>query len=155
MHEVVNRIISSELERTTLRSLLLEAREAMPEEACGLLVGRLEGGIARITRTVSCANSAPPGERTTRFEIDPARHIELERSLRGSTEAVVGFYHSHPEGEPVPSESDRSFMALWPDSVWLIAGNVEAGEAASVRAWVWDPETPESPRELQVSRTQP
>jgi desampylase len=138
-----------------VRSVLQEALRARPEEACGLLVGTAEGGCARVGRVVACRNTAPPELRRRRFEIDPARVIQEERSLRGSTETVLGFYHSHPVGESVPSEWDLRYMALWPDAVWMIASRLEEGERASLRAWVWDPEAPETPRELGIARPTP
>jgi proteasome lid subunit RPN8/RPN11 len=36
---------------------------------------------------------------------------------RGSD--AVGFYHSHPESDPVPSATDRA-RATWPGYVYLI-----------------------------------
>jgi len=56
-----------------------------------------------------------------RFEIDPAEHIRLLRTLRGTARGIVGCYHSHPNGKSVPSPRDRS-EACEENFVWLIAG---------------------------------
>jgi proteasome lid subunit RPN8/RPN11 len=101
-----------------------------------------------VTRLVVCDNVAPEALRARRFEIDPRRVIEEERALRGSGRAVVGFYHSHPMGLPVPSGTDRDYMALWPDSVWVIL----AREGPSpVRAWAVGPGGTGSVIELEVA----
>ena len=89
--------------------------------------------------------------RQRRFEIDPRRLIEEERALRGSDEEVVGFYHSHPASDPVPSETDGTYMALWPDMVWVIVGPRAAGDGPRVRAWRLDSLREEkSPREVRI-----
>lgn len=134
--------------RSAAGSLIAEANAARTDEVCGLLVGtRVDDGY-EVTRLVPCDNVAPPPLRTRRFEIDPRRVIEEERSLRGSGNAVIGFYHSHPEGLPVPSGTDRDYMALWPDSAWVIL----AKEGPSpIRAWAFDPSRPGNVVELKVT----
>lgn len=130
------------------RALIAEARGGTSEEVCGLLVGARVDDRYEVTRLVPCDNVAPPSLRPHRFEIDPRRVIEEERAVRGSGESVVGFYHSHPEGLPVPSGTDRNYMALWPDSVWLIL----AGEGPSpIRAWTMDPGPSGGVVELEVT----
>jgi proteasome lid subunit RPN8/RPN11 len=138
------------LSRELVRTVVEEARRALPEEACGLLVGRVEEGRARILRAVPCRNEASEDRRRTRFEIDPRRVIVEERSLRGTGAEIVGFYHSHPAGSPVPSSVDREFMALWPGVIWLIVGRDEEHMVDSLRAWGWDERSPQSPRELPL-----
>ena len=134
--------------RSPAGSLIAEANAARTDEVCGLLVGtRVDDGY-EVTRLVPCDNVAPPALRTRRFEIDPRRVIEEERSLRGSGNAVIGFYHSHPEGLPVPSGTDRDYMALWPDSAWVILA--KAGPSP-IRAWAFDPSRPDSVIELEVT----
>jgi proteasome lid subunit RPN8/RPN11 len=129
------------------KALIAEAGAVRPEETCGLLVGARTGDHFEITRLVPCDNVAPPALRARRFDIDPRRVIEEERALRGSGRAVVGFYHSHPTGLPVPSGTDRDYMALWPDSIWVILGR----EGASpIRAWMVEPGRPGGVIEVDV-----
>jgi proteasome lid subunit RPN8/RPN11 len=129
-------------------ALIEEASFARQEETCGLLVGERVDDRYEVTGLVPCENVAPPPLRRRRFGIDPRRVIEEERALRDSGRAVVGFYHSHPEGLPVPSGTDRDYMALWPDSVWVILGR----EGPSpIRAWTLDPGRRGGVIELEVS----
>ncbi len=131
-------------------ALLAEARGAGSKETCGLLVGRREVVRCLVARTVACSNAAPMGTTETRFEIDPRCLIEEERAARGAGEEVVGFYHSHPAGDPVPSPVDRVYMALWPDMVWVIVGAGVSRMQGRVRAWSFDPEREVAPQEVRI-----
>lgn len=110
------------------------ARAAYPEECCGLLVGVDEGGDGevRVTRVVECENVATPSRRD-RFEVDPRRQFALLRSLRGTDEAIVGHYHSHPDAAAAPSAVDCRGI-FDPRLIWLIvAVDGERCEAAAYR----------------------
>ncbi|RMB36192.1 proteasome lid subunit RPN8/RPN11 [Sphingomonas sp. PP-F2F-G114-C0414] len=110
--------ISSEL----LRRLVAEAAVSPDAEVCGLLFGAAE----RIEATAACANVAANPART--FEIDPAALFAAHRRARAGGLAVVGHYHSHPSGLPVPSPRDAA-QAMGDGAIWVILG----GGAA--RAW--------------------
>ncbi|QDX24818.1 M67 family metallopeptidase [Sphingomonas suaedae] len=96
------------------------AAEAAPLEACGLLFG--DGAIARASVAANVA--ADP---TCRFEIDPGALIAALRAEREGGERVIGYWHSHPSGDAMPSATDAAMAA--PDGkLWLIA----AGGAVTV-----------------------
>lgn len=97
-------------------AIIAHAREAAPNECCGLLVGA--GG--RIDESVRTRNLE---EGPTRYQVDPAEHIALARALRGTPRQIVGTYHSHPSSEAVPSPSDVA-EAFYPDFVYLIVSLV-------------------------------
>ena len=99
------------LDPAHLEAVAGHAEAAYPAECCGLLIGAAEGArVWRVHRVVQSRNLAPAGRRD-RFEVDPALRLKLQRELRGSGEAVVGLYHSHPDGPPTPSATDL-------DSAW-------------------------------------
>jgi len=92
-----------------------EAERALPNEACGLLLG-WEG---RIEQVVPAGNvHATP---QTHFEIDPQALIDVHRAAREGGPEVLGYYHSHPSGRAEPSTTDRA-MAAGDGRVWAIAG---------------------------------
>ena len=116
-----------------LRAIEAAAEKAYPEEACGLLVGRCEPGVGvRVSAVEASANVAEP-PRARRFEVDPKLRLRLERALRDGPEAIVGVYHSHPDGSAEPSETDIA-MIFEPAMVWLITA-VDAGRAGATTAW--------------------
>jgi proteasome lid subunit RPN8/RPN11 len=120
-----------------------------PSEACGLLIGRRRGGTVVVTDAPSCQNLAAPDDRRRRFVIDPRRVLQAERHLRDSGDALVGFYHSHPDARAVVSETDMQYLRLWPNTVWLIVP-VARGRAATPRAWWLDTPGEGPGRELEV-----
>jgi proteasome lid subunit RPN8/RPN11 len=93
------------------------ARAAHPRECCGLLEGTLLDHTARVSAVHAVRNLADAEDR---FEIDPAEHIRLLRDARDAGLAIVGCYHSHPNGKPEPSEYDRE-NGSDEEFVWLIA----------------------------------
>jgi proteasome lid subunit RPN8/RPN11 len=103
---------SVRIARGLLAELTDRARRALPRECCGLLVGT----PSRIDACVATANVDP---HPSRYRVDPAAHIELNRRLRGSGRAVMGVYHSHPRGPAVPSQRDIA-EAFYPEFVHLI-----------------------------------
>ncbi len=86
-----------------------------PFEHCGLLRGR----GARVVRIEAARNVAP--DPTAHFEIDPAALIAAHRATRRAHAlALLGYYHTHPRGDAVPSITDARCAA--PDGqIWLIA----------------------------------
>lgn len=98
------------------RATMRDAAHATPDrEICGLLLG--EG--LRVTNILPAANSAP--DPATGFEIDPAILITAHKTARAGGPAIIGCYHSHPNGKAEPSPRDAE--AAEPGSVWVIVAN--------------------------------
>lgn len=91
-----------------LATLQREAARAAPEECCGLLLGPIPGRGAGqgevIEQALPAANVAD--DRKVRFEIDPLALLAAHKVERGGGPQVLGYYHSHPTGHPVPSAVD-------------------------------------------------
>lgn len=110
------------------------ARE-YPREGCGLLVG--EGGCDE--RTIEYAVPARNEERDPhRYAIAPETFLEAEKAARQRGLEVVGFFHSHPDLEARPSQSDVA--EGWSHYTYLIV-SVRAGECRSMTAWRFDGRT--------------
>lgn len=107
--------------RGLLKQLDRWAREASPEECCGLLFGAADW-IISADRTQNVAE-----DRERRFEIDPSALIAAERSARAGTgPAIMGYFHSHPKGPADPSVTDAEMAA--PDGrIWLIVMDEKIG----------------------------
>ncbi len=107
---------------TCLNYLLAEAQRVHPYECCGILFG----DQARITEIVPTRNGHP--RRRTHFELDPQALVDAYRAEREGGPRIAGFYHSHPDGSPVPSRRDEAAAAR-DGKVWAITGQGE------VRFW--------------------
>lgn len=103
---------------TVLPEILAHASDAVPHECCGLLLG--ENGA--ITRAQATANVHP--EPARHFEIDPKALIAAHKAERAGGPQVIGYYHSHPTGDPEPSATDRA-QAAHDGKVWAIVGQNE------------------------------
>lgn len=108
--------------RAQFEEMLAHAREARPEECCGLLGGRGEVG-ASVYRLRNVA-----AERRTSYEAAPEELFAAQREMRARGEALSAIYHSHPESpEPAPSERDVR-LAFYPSAVYFIVGFTTEGE---------------------------
>jgi desampylase len=97
------------------------ARDAAPDECCGLLLG----GADLITLAIPTGNSA--SEPSRHYEIDAAEHFKGIRHARQLGVEVVGAYHSHPRSAPIPSETDRE--QAFEEFLFVIAGTT------GIRGW--------------------
>ncbi len=114
---------------SVLEAIRGAAQAAVPNEACGLLLGHTDKDTVIVRACVPGANVAPDPVR--RFEVDPAVRFRVEREARTGGLPMIGLYHSHPASSAEPSETDRSSI-LEPGLLWLIAGPHPEWE---VRAW--------------------
>jgi proteasome lid subunit RPN8/RPN11 len=90
------------------------ARDAAPDECCGLLLGSAE----LIMLAIPTRNVAADSRR--RYEIDAVDHFKGIRRARRLGLDVVGAYHSHPRSAPVPSETDR--QQAFEEFLFVISG---------------------------------
>ena len=109
-----------------LRAQILREASGV-RECCGLLEGARNGDHFRITALHAVENLAREDDR---FEMNPRDQITALKAARASGHAIVGCYHSHPNGRGEPSEADR-MGAGEENFLWLIA----AGE--SLKAFVY------------------
>lgn len=105
-----------ELGRALSDEMLAHAREAAPEECCGLVGGR---GSAALT-VYPLRNVA--GDPLTAYEAAPEELFAAQRRMRAMGEELVGIYHSHPRAQdPAPSSADVK-LAFYPSAVYFIIG---------------------------------
>lgn len=103
------------ISRSILDGMKKASAEAVPCEACGLLFG----AGAQITAVQQARNVAATPE--TRFEIDPAALFAALRAERAGGATLLGYWHSHPSGDPLPSPTDAA-MAAADGKLWLVLG---------------------------------
>lgn len=105
------------------------AADAWPEECCGLLVGTPH----RIERAMRARNAAP--DRLRHFRIHPPDHFAAIRAARVQYWSVIGAYHSHPDGAPIPSAIDLQEAFADDQFLHLIAGPSSPGREPEVAAY--------------------
>ena len=108
-----------------LADLRGRAERAGRLECCGLLVGRTAAGTIEVAAAVAAANVAADPAR--RFSIAAGTVLAGQRAAERAGLDVVGFYHSHPVGEAVPSPAD--IHGAFPGYLHVIVAK------ADVRAW--------------------
>ncbi len=118
--------------------LLQDAKAAFPRECCGLIEGVKHSLTLSLSKGEAIALHPTPNlsREPDRFEIDPAIHIALLRSLRGTDREIIGCYHSHPNGRPEPSPRDAE-GAGEEGFLWLIASLEQATAAPHIACFIW------------------
>ncbi len=119
------------LSRQLLQQIREHARESYPQEGCGAMLGWAHGKSKEVRQV-----EAIPNERleqaSRRFLISSKAVRELERRAEERGWAVLGFFHSHPDAESVPSLYDREHA--WPWYSYLIV-SVREGQSRDERCW--------------------
>ena len=114
------------MERFELAPMLAEeicahAREAYPEEACGVIAGTGSDGV-----TLYRGRNLSPTP-CTAFDLDAdtlARQLDFEDVGL----AMTAIYHSHPAGPETPSPLDVNEVSwAYPDSVTIICSLADIG----------------------------
>ncbi len=98
-----------------VNTLVQAAQQGAPEEVCGLIVGIGN----RVTQIIPIPNAA--ANPITRYEMDAKAQFEAMRDADQAGLAIIAFYHSHPKGDPIPSETDIR-EAFYGDTPYLIIG---------------------------------
>ena len=96
-----------------VNAIVVHARRDAPQEACGIIIGI--GTQAK--QVIPLANTAD--DPLHRYEVDPAGFV---RAVLAAEQQLIGIYHSHPGGDPIPSPTDVH-EAAYPDAAYLIVGH--------------------------------
>jgi len=93
-------------------------RHRLPYESCGVIYGYEEEGIVyadgfNLVRNVS---SSPADS----FSFHPEDWISVYYKAQRNQRNIVGLFHSHPRGAPIPSFSDVQGFIPW-GTYWIIS----------------------------------
>ncbi len=94
------------IDRATYDAIVRQARRDHPDEACGIVAGRI--GSDRPERLVPMANAA---RSPTFYEFDSMDLLKLYRDLDARGEEPVVIYHSHTATEAYPSRTDVAYAS--------------------------------------------
>lgn len=120
------------LSESCREAIRAHGESTFPEECCGTLLGRdSEDGTREIVEAVAAPNAAFTKRRRL-YLLDPQSLLDAERTARQRGLAVLGIYHSHPDGPARPSEVDRQHA--WPFWSYLII-SIRSGLDAGMQSW--------------------
>ncbi|HEX2619124.1 MAG TPA: M67 family metallopeptidase [Phototrophicaceae bacterium] len=107
--------------------IVAHARAGVPKEVCGLIAGH-EG---RADKIIPIKNMA--ADPVHFYEMDQAALSRHLPTLSHEGLDLIGFYHSHPSGEPIPSPVDVA-RSDYPGTAYLIVGL--KGNEPRLAAWL-------------------
>jgi proteasome lid subunit RPN8/RPN11 len=91
------------LKSEDFQKIVDHAAAGLPNEACGLLAGQVEGDNCTVTEVYLMTNTDASREH---FSMDPREQLAAVRDMRQKGWTLVGNWHSHPETPSRPSEED-------------------------------------------------
>lgn len=119
------------LKSADIEELKQIAQKTYPHECCGVMVGSIENGVKTVTELIPAENQRTDSP-ANRYLITPDLLNELEKKLKGTDRAIVGFFHSHPDVPARPSTYDQDHA--WPWYSYLIV-SVNRGQAGEIHNW--------------------
>lgn len=109
-------------------------RRDYPHECCGALLGSQTSDRKIVAEARALQNARSDSPRNRFLTLTTVGEWQnLESYARGRNLQILGFYHSHPDHPPRPSEYDREHA--WPYWSYVIL-SVEQGRPAELFSWV-------------------
>ena len=97
-----------QLNKSDFEKMLAHARKELPDEACGLIAGEINGGYVegdkRVVTDVYLLRNVD--ESREHFSMDPAEQLAAIKDIRQKKGVLLGNFHSHPESPSRPSQED-------------------------------------------------
>ena len=84
--------------------ILSHAKNNLPEEACGLLGGVVDGEDKYVKKVYLLENTDHSNEH---FTMSPQAQLQSIKDMRQNGYVLLGNWHSHPESPSRPSEEDK------------------------------------------------
>ena len=104
------------LKKEDYEKILAHCKEGLPNEACGLIGGTIEGDKRSIQKVYLLTNIDQSNEH---FSMDPKEQLAAVKDMRANGLKLLGNFHSHPESPSRPSEEDKR-LAYDSTAVYMI-----------------------------------
>ena len=111
---IVNKSII--LSITNKQELVKYAEAEKPYESCAILTGNENDENWTVKKLFLIENTA---KSKVTFTISPDEEFRVDQIAKESNMEIVCIFHSHPESEAHPSETDKKFMRVNPFP-WII-----------------------------------
>lgn len=92
------------IEKKDYEKMLRHAVEGLPNEACGLIAGTVDGDKKYVKEVYLLTNVDASNEH---FSMDPREQLAAVKDARAKELEMLGNFHSHPESPSRPSEEDK------------------------------------------------
>lgn len=92
------------LSKEDLDNIIEHAKSELPNEACGLIAGTVNGEDKEIKKVYYLTNIDHSNEH---FSLDPKEQLAAIKDMRANGYKPLGNWHSHPESPSRPSEEDK------------------------------------------------
>ena len=92
-----------QLKKEQYEAMVNHAKNVLPNEACGLIAGRIEGETKVVEAVYLLRNVDESHEH---FSLDPKEQLTAVKDMRTLGIVPLGNFHSHPETPARPSAED-------------------------------------------------
>jgi proteasome lid subunit RPN8/RPN11 len=152
------------IDRVQLQVIYTHAAAVYPEECCGILLGKQIDNDKIVTEAIATINAWDEAifsddfktsddlDRTkhSRYIIPPQAIFQAQKRARELQLEIVGFFHSHPDTQAIPSNCDR-------DRAWEVYSypivSVIRGKVTEIKSWVLDRNGIFQPEEIELVDT--
>lgn len=90
--------------KTDYEKIVAHAEKDLPNEACGLIGGTINGDSKEIKKVYLLTNIDHSNEH---FSLDPKEQLAAIKDMRQNGLVPLGNWHSHPESPSRPSDEDK------------------------------------------------
>jgi [CysO sulfur-carrier protein]-S-L-cysteine hydrolase len=111
-------------------AMVAHAFAGLPEEACGLLGGRNDDGVARAEHFFPMSNA---DHSHLTYRLDGREQLQVFNEIEEKGWSLVGIFHSHTHTEAYPSATDRT-QAFYPDAHYVLV-SLQDGDIPQLRAY--------------------
>ncbi|MEE0929690.1 MAG: M67 family metallopeptidase [Acutalibacteraceae bacterium] len=92
------------LKKADYDKILEHAKKELPDEACGLIAGKIDNENKIIQKVYLLTNIDHSNEH---FSLDPKEQLVAIKNMRANGYVPLGNWHSHPESPSRPSDEDK------------------------------------------------
>jgi proteasome lid subunit RPN8/RPN11 len=105
-----------------------------PNEACGALLGRVDGEAHEVTEFRGMRNTVEDRP-WDRYALDPLEQLQVQKDAESRGLEIIGFAHSHPDHPPIPSRFDAEHAYTFYS---YVVAAVQKGTLRESRSWRLD-----------------
>jgi proteasome lid subunit RPN8/RPN11 len=114
------RLQSITLTKSQKQILVNHANSENPNESCAILFGKKDDQNTQVQKIFLTENIE---KSPVNFTISAEQILEADNMEKKSSMKIIGIFHSHPNSDAFPSETDKKFMEINP-GIWLIYSGI-------------------------------